>query len=464
MKKKLGVVITDGVGYRNYIMSNFIEEATQKFEKVIIYSGLPKSTYTLTQENVEIKELQVFNEGKSTWVFRKFKEVAHLQRYKSFYGMEDILAVGYPRTNTPRSILTKVIYLITHFFHSHPFILFIEKLQFFTFANHDVTKSYLKLLIADKPDCVFFTHQRPAYLAPFLYSVLKLKIPVSTFIFSWDNLSSKGRMLGAFDYFLVWSDLMKKELLHFYPKVKPEDIEVVGAPQFESYTMDIYPTDKPSFFEKFNLEETKKTICFSCADSSIGQNDALVIETIVTAIRNNTIKFPCQLLVRTSPAEDGLRFQAIKEQFPEIIWNIPKWKLTRENHSQNWSQRIPTIEDFIDLKSVLQYVDLNINMCSTMSLDFMIFDKPVINTVFGNPQNKLYDDQRFLHYTHYKNVVDSGAVTIAKNQEELINSINFALENPNDKIQEQKALITIQIGKPLQGTSKRIAEALSHWK
>jgi hypothetical protein len=267
-------------------------------------------------------------------------------------------------------------------------------------------------------------------------------------------------MLGTFDSFFVWSDLMKKELLYFYPSTKPENVVVVGTPQFEPYTMDIYPIDKNNFFEKFKLNSSKKVICFSCADSSIGQNDALVIKTIAQAIRDNLIAFDSQLLVRTSPAEDGKRFESIKNEFPEIVWNIPKWELTRENHSEKWSQRIPTSEDLIDLKSILKFVDLNINMCSTMSLDFMLFDKPVINTVFGNVFNGLYNDQRFLNYTHYKTVIDSGAVTIAKNANELIDSINFDLKNPINKLIQQRELVNLQIGRPLEGTSKRIAEIL----
>ena len=118
----------------------------------------------------------------------------------------------------------------------------------------------MQLLVEDRLDCVFFTQQRPAYLDPFLYSVLKLKIPGSIFIFSWDNLSSKGRKLGAFDYFLVWSDSMKEELLHFYSTVKPGNIKVVGTPQFESYIMDSYPTDRAGFLKKFNLDENTKII------------------------------------------------------------------------------------------------------------------------------------------------------------------------------------------------------------
>ena len=457
--KKLGVVITDGVGYRNYIMSNFIKEAIDKFDKIIIYSGLPKSNYNLNYPSVEIKELAVFKEGRITWFFRKFKEIAHLKHYKSFYGMSDLLASGTPKTFSPRAIFTRVIYFISYFFNSHQFIKGIEKLQFFSFSNNKVTKSYIELLKKDKPDYVFFTHQRPTYLAPFLYSVLKLKIPVSTFIFSWDNLSSKGRMLGTFDTFLVWSDLMKKELLYFYPSTKPENVEVVGTPQFEPYCMDEYSTNKNDFLEKFKLDSAKKIICFSCADSSIGQNDSIVIRAIAKAIRENNIK-NSQLLVRTSPAEDGKRFEVVKNEFPEIVWNIPKWELTRENHSENWSQRIPTIEDFIDLKSILQFVDLNVNMCSTMSLDFMIFDKPVINTVFGNETNGLYNDQRFLNYTHYKTVIDSGAINIAKDEKELIKAINLDLNNPTHKLDKQRELAKLQIGKPLEGTSKGIVDTL----
>lgn len=206
-----------------------------------------------------------------------------------------------------------------------------------------------------------------------------------------------------------------------------------------------------------------KTICYSCADVSIGSNDPIVIRAIAHAIRNHAIEAKVQLLVRTSPAEDDSRFKTIREEFPEIIWNVPKWILTRENHAETWSQRVPSQEDIKDLRSLLEYVDLNINMCSTMSLDFMLFDKPVINTVFGNSENGLYDDQRFLNYNHYKKVVDSQSVTIAKNETELIHQINQALDNSKERTVQRKAMIDLQISESLEGTSKRIVTTLSHW-
>ncbi len=459
--KKLGIVITDGVGFRNFIRSNFIFEASQEFDVVTIYSGLPISAFqSISQSNLTIQELDVFVEGKSTWFFRKWKELAHLQKYQTFYGMKDNLVSGYPNTNSMRSIIIKAIYYCTRFIHSNTSILFAEKMQFLSFSNHKITKSYLQVLKEDKPTHLFFTHQRPPYLAPFLYAAQQLKIPVSTFIFSWDNLASKGRMLGAFDYFLVWSDLMKAELRYFYPEVSADKVLVVGTPQFEPYVMEKYKTTAEDFFSKFDLDTNLKTICYSCADVSIGQNDPIVIKEIANAIRTNAIAIPSQLIVRTSPAEDDARFRTIREEFPEIVWNVPKWILTRENHVESWSQRVPSEEDIKDLRSLLENVDLNINMCSTMSLDFMLFDKPVINTVFGNLENGLYNDQRFLNYDHFKKVVESQSVTIAKNKEDLIDQINDSLCNPTKRIQQRKEMIDLQISKPILKTSKRIVSIL----
>ena len=224
-----------------------------------------------------------------------------------------------------------------------------------------------------------------------------------------------------------------------------------------------YRTTKIAFFAKFNLDSTKKIICYSCADVSIGKNDPVAIEAIAEALRSGMFKIEAQLIVRTSPAEDDVRFKGIREKFSEIIWDVPKWKLTRENHAESWSQRVPSEEDIIDLRSLLEYVDVNVNMCSTMSLDFMLFDKPVINTVFGNSTNGLYNDQRFLNYDHYKKVVDSGAVTVAKNASELIDHINDALINPTERAIQRKKMINLQISKELLGTSRRITKSILEW-
>ncbi|PHQ28645.1 hypothetical protein [Leeuwenhoekiella nanhaiensis] len=461
-RKTLGIVITDGVGFRNFVLSTFLDEAAAGFKKVIIFSGLPFTTFPeLDAAKFTIVALPVFTETKKNWLWRKLKEVAHLQKHKSNPGIADNYEMNKARSWSPHGFLVRTVYAVSSVFHSEKNILGYEKLQEQSFAGDATVAQYGKILKEHKPDILFFTHQRPPFIATLVFWAKKLQIPTASFIFSWDNLASKGRMASTFDYFLVWSDLMKSELLRFYPYTNPQAVSIVGTPQFEPYVLSQFDIPKTEFYETFGLNPDEKILCYSCADATIGSNDPLVIATLAEGIRSGAID-SCQLLVRTSPAEDERRFAETKTKYPEIKWNHPKWELTREGHPEPWSQRVPTREDLSMLKAILKFCDLNVNMLSTMSLDFMLFEKPVVNTAFGNGANGLYNDQRFLQYEHYDNVVKSGAVKIAKNAEELYTAVNAYLRNPNLDLENRRKLIDMQVGKPLDETTQACVQALKN--
>lgn len=461
--KKLGIVITDGVGFRNFILSDFLVEAEKTFDEVVILSCLPAKVYSGFLSKSKVIELDVFEEKFKTWFFRKAKEVAHLKLHqKDNFGIQDNLQINTSTSKSNRGYATRFIFKLTSVLHSEKWIQRFNVAQQLSFKNDSKTIGYRVILEKENFDLLFFTHQRPPYIAPLVYQAEKLKIKTASFIFSWDNLASKGRMAANFNYYLVWSDLMKSELQEFYSSIKEKDIEVVGTPQFEPYVLDRYKVSEEEFIAKFQLNPDLKTICFSCGDIATSKNDELYIEIIANAIQDGRIK-EVNFIIRTSPAEDPIRFSEYVEKFPFIKWNYPKWNLSRDNHQESWSQRIPSVEDIKDLRSLLQYSDLNINMLSTMSLDFIQFDKPVINTVFGKSKNGLYDDQRFLKYAHIENVVKSNATKIVKNQEDLINTINLYLNNLELDSENRKKLLQLQISKSLENTGKRIAETLFKW-
>nr|WP_315255374.1 hypothetical protein [uncultured Flavobacterium sp.] len=460
---KLGIVITDGVGFRNFILTDFCHKAQESFIEITIFSCLPKEAYNELDGFCKIVELPVFEEKFPTWFFRKTKEVAHLKLHKNENeGITSNLKKNESKAKSIRGYSTRFIFKFSSFLNSEKWIQRFNKWQQISFRNNKVVKEYADILENENVDILFFTHQRPPFIAPLIYQAEKLKIITATFIFSWDNLASKGRMSGNFNYYLVWSNLMKSELLQFYSSISNNQIGIVGTPQFEPYVLKKYQSAKEDFIDKFGLDSSLKTICFSCGDVSTSQNDVLYIDAIANAIIEKKIP-KVNFLVRTSPAEDEKRFKALFKKYSSIKWNFPKWELLRKNHQEVWSQRVPTTEDVIDLRSILEFSDLNINMLSTMSLDFMCFEKPVINPVFGNLENGLYDDQRFLRYAHIKNVIKSKATRIVKNEQELIEAINLYLEYPNTDTENRKQLVKMQVGKPLEGTSERIATILRKW-
>lgn len=460
--KTIGVVITDGVGFRNFILSDFISEAKKEFNNIVIFSCLPISAYESFNLNCKIIELEVFTEKFPTWFFRKAKEVAHLQLHKKGnFGIYDNLIANKSKSNNPRGLATKFVFGLTNFLHSEKWIQRYNTFQQLTFKSNPITKDYEKLLIENKIDILFFTHQRPPYIAPLIFAAEKLQLKTSAFIFSWDNLASKGRMAGNFDYYLVWSELMKSELLHFYQSIKEENIHIVGTPQFEPYVLERYQSTKEEFAQKFNIDTSKQTVFFSCGDVSTSPNDPVYIEAIAKGIVENKFSQDINLLVRTSPAEEPARFKSLADKYPFIIWNYPDWFQARSNHQENWSQRIPSVNDVKNLRALLEFTDISVNMLSTMSLDNMLFQKPVVNTVFGNGENGLKNDQRFFNYAHIKKVIDGNAIWVAKDENELIEAINGYLQQPNLRIQEQNDMIQLQIGKPLLGTSMNIVNVLS---
>jgi hypothetical protein len=459
--EKLGLVITDGVGFRNFILSGFLQHAEKHFDEVVILSCLPKDIYK-PHTDIRVIELDVFEETFKTWFFRKAKEIAHLKLHqKGNLGIQDNLKTNDSKLKTTRGYATRLIYKLTALFHSESTIQQFQKLQNRTFANHKITKGYASILEKESFNLLFFTHQRPPYIAPLVYAAQQKKIKTAAFIFSWDNLASKGRMASNFDYYLVWSAVMKQDLLQFYTSIKQEQIKVVGTPQFVPYVMDDYKVSKEAFISEFNLDANLKTVCFSCGDVSTSKNDALYIETIANAIVDKIID-PINFIVRASPAEDPIRFHSLVERFPFIKWNFPKWIQVRANHQESWSQRIPTTEDVKQLRALLEYADLNINMLSTMSLDFMLFDKPVINPIFGNATNGLYDDQRFLGYAHIQHLVTSQSSKIVTDKAQLLAAISEYLNSDSDSL-NRKNFIKQQVGVSLEETNKQLVLSLKEW-
>lgn len=461
--KNLGVVITDGVGFRNYILSDFIQEAKANFNEVIIFSCLPKTVYKDFDLNCKIIELEVFEESFSTWFFRKAKEVTHLQLHaKGNFGIADNLNITKSKARNPRGYATRFIHHYSKVFHSENGILQYNKWQQQTFKSNAITKQYIELLKENNISLLFFTHQRPPFIAPLIYAAEKLKIKTSAFIFSWDNLASKGRMAGNFDFYLVWSNLMKQELLTFYQSIKENQINVVGTPQFEPYVLNKYGYDKETFHKRFKIDNNKPIIFFTCNDAS-SENDPIYLEILAEFIAQQKLVKEVNLIVRTSPAEEPTRFKNYIEKYPFIIWNFPDWNISREGHQEAWTQRVPSVADLNDLKSLLQHCDLSVNVLSTITLDAFIFDKQVINPVFGSDTNGWFDDQKFLKYEHLSKLVDSDSTDIVKNEEEYLEAINRVLNHIDLKKEKRAKFIELQIGGSLQGTSKRIAETLLKW-
>ncbi len=458
--RTLGLVITDGVGFRNFIVNDFVSEALLVFDRIVILSFLPAEVYPTFPDRVEIVPLRPSDERFLTWMFRKFKEVAHMQRHaKHNFGIRNSLQRTRSTAWNPKGTVNRGIYLISKVFHSEGVVLGAERLQYNSFIGQSILEEYRDILLRTLPDVLFFTHQRPPIIGPLLKAAKALALPTATFVFSWDNLASKGRMAGSFSHYLVWSSLMKAELLEFYPRITEQQISIVGTPQFVPFIDSRFTSDRETLFRKFDLNPDLPLIVYTCNDSTI-KNDPVYLDFLGSFIEAGTLARAVNVLVRTSPAEVPGRFAAVAEKYPFFKWNYPDWKVAKTPFTESWSQRVPSFQDLSDLKSILTHAAFTINVLSTITIDSFLFDKPVVNPVFGNGNNGYWDDQKYLKFQHLIPLVELKASHIVTDENQFLQAINRLLLHGDDKSAQRKSFVDLQIGFPLEQVNSRITEEL----
>ncbi len=313
---------------------------------------------------------------------------------------------------------------------------------------------YLDLLKKMQPSLVFngsHVHSRVATQA--VQAAQWLKIPTATFIFSWDNLTSQGRIMLPYDYYLVWNDQLKRQLLSIYRNIKSEQVFVTGTPQFDFHFRPEFYQTREEFCRECGLDPEKKTVLYTTGMANHMPGEELIVEEIADLLRE-TGGGAAQLLVRVYPKDLTGRFEKLKARRPDILFQQTAWE-------KSWLT--PRFEDSYALVNALRHCALGINIASTVSLELCMFDKPVINVGY-NPPNLDAKTHRFVDFydfDHYRPLVASGAVELARSPRQTRDLLAKCLAEPARRSSERQELIEKMFGATLDGKSaERVAETL----
>jgi len=319
---------------------------------------------------------------------------------------------------------------------------------------------YRRLFEEIRPSVLFCSHQRRLEVLPPVLAALGLHIPTATFIHSWDNLTTKGRIAAPFDHFLVWSDLMRQELLRYYPDVSAERVHVVGTPQFDPYANGALLWTRAEFFRRIGADVSRPLLCYSGGDTGTCPEDHLHVRILMELIREGRIAGNPQVLLRPALPDEGSRYLGVRRDYPELIFKRPAWICTQPG---NCFRNIPLPEDVQFLANLTCHADVNINMASTMTLDFAIHDRPVVNIAFDvadpPPKGKPLWDY-YYHFEHYHPVVAIGAARFAHSRDELAEHVNAYLEDPSLDRGSRRKFVELEVGVPLGKSSECILKVL----
>jgi hypothetical protein len=455
------VLVPDGVGVRNFVIGRFLGEMARAFRPQVFHiipDHLLDRYRTGADPSVVWRPLIPYEQNRTALLLQYSLGYAHMY-WANTHAMRR--ALRRPVKGPLRSrLLVATSRLIGRAAAASGTIDVLDRLHCSAVGRLPEVERYRAMFSELRPRVLFCTHQRPTSVLPAVLAARALGIPTASFIFSWDNLSSKGRIAAPFDHYLVWSNHMRDELLRYYPHVPRQNIHLAGTPQFDPYGDPSLLWSREEFCRRAGLDPLRPVICYSGGDAGTAPEDPKHVEVLMSLVRTGWIRRHPQVVLRPVPVDDGSRYAGVCRRYPELTKLQPNWV-----HAQpgNWARVIPLAEDVQFLANLTHHADLNVNLGSTMTLDFGIHDRPVVNVAFDCAEPPIFGMPVFDYYycyEHLQPVLEFGASRIARSAAQLAEYVNAYLDNPALDREGRRRLVDLQIDVPLGQSSRRIVEAL----
>jgi len=409
-----------GMSYRNIISSGVIEELERSFD--VTFLCLENSTLKeiLLKKN---KNVVVFKLGIFQKIVRRVSlPLERIQLYSFFQKHNTNTIKKYiHRDSEQGGLLFRLYYLLAdkigkkygeYEFLSFHYTYFLPKT-----AKKEITQSD-RLLILSSDD--------PIDKAVLKYADEK-EVPSTLLIHSWDNLPARGFFSSTPNKVLVWNEVMKEQAIKLHG-VSSNSIDVIGVPQFYGYKKYEKEISRDLFKSLYGLmNDDYKVICYTCSASRVFPDEPLLIDRLIEEYSSKNV----YLIIRLHPTERREEYKSKYFNIDNVVIDIPTGNFAASVNNNVKDDK----NDILKFVSLMKYSDLVINLASTTTLDAIIFDTPVICIAFNldetidayswNRASDWYDS------SHYRYIVDSNAIKVAYNLEDLEMYAKNYLVNPS---------------------------------
>jgi hypothetical protein len=321
--------------------------------------------------------------------------------------------------------------------------------------------------VADPQMDAVFARHRPTLVAvatpglifaeiPVLRTAVRQRVRSMAVDLSWDNLTNKLFPIRKVDRLVVWNATMRREAheFHRYPLA---DIDVAGPPQFDCYFNGESRCSRAEFCRRVGLDPARRILTLTTIPAESYPRHDVVIDHLVDAIRTHALGAPCDLLVRVHPRDDVRQYQKYTGT-PHVSVEKPFRETARAGDGHNVDV---TAENTRHLADTMYHSDVVLNVASTISIEASIFDTPIVNIAFDQDDADvrpfLTSPLRYYSYTHYQQIVQAGAVRIAKSPREMVAELNAYLADPSCDAAGRQRVVAEQCG----FTDGRSAERLA---
>jgi len=271
---------------------------------------------------------------------------------------------------------------------------------------------------------------------PILRIAKQMNIPTITFIASWDNVWKIERLMknnipiAIPDHFIVWNSMMKEHLLRIIPEISEANIVIIGAPRMDYFAQKDRIASKQEVYTAFGLEDVSRSLIHIATTELYPMG--YIGRTIQRSIARGDIPDNPYIYASVHPG-------GVLKKHHELVDSgaVVRFSPGRKDTIPLVSFRYaPTEKDIFFLLGVFMHASVLINHSSTVALESMIADVPVISVTYGMRfdwwgwyRSMVYRDFK----QHYADLLSDEATYIAASPTDLIKNINAAIAHPDEK-------------------------------
>jgi hypothetical protein len=452
-QKKIFILLPDGVGLRNFAFSSFVGIGEELGWEVIFWNN---TLFDLSKLGYQEIKLQI-KPRPYTDLLKRSKIESELNIFTKKFNDDVYQTYKFPSSGIGLKAHFKNLFVhyTTKKKSSQNGVNSLREKIKSSERKSEYYRDCKAILEKEKPDVIFCTNQRPINAVAAITAAKDLEIPTCCFIYSWDNLP-KATLIVEADYYFVWSEHMKDELLNYYPHIKSQNIYTTGTPQFESHYNPELLTNRSEFFKEFNLDTRKQYLCYSGDDITTCPDDPKYLNDVANAIRSLNCKgYDLGLIFRRCPVDFSDRYDHILQKNKDIITAVnPRW----QKMGENWNAILPTTEDLKLQMNTIYHTEAVINLGSSMVFDYAAFKKPCL---FINYDKEIKEDNKWsvskiYNFIHFRSIPSENSVIWINSEAEISNKIIHALNNSSDVVKLAKTWFAKINQHPPEKSSNRI--------
>jgi len=340
-------------------------------------------------------------------------------------------------------------------------------------VRHGFTR-WEKILLADSraahlmrrlnPGIVVSTYPVDPTEACLLLAAQRAAIPTVGQLLSWDNITSKGRFTVVPDYYVSWGPIMSAELQEYY-QIKPENIIETGPAHFDAHVTRVHAAQTQLVLQQLGLKPDKPYLFFGMSAPIFCPYEIELVEWLARAVEAACFGSDMQLVVRPHP-------QNVQGHMADTAW-LPRLDALS---SHRVAIDYPILEhsglpwdmherDLPKLANLLAGCAVSLNLGSTLAIDAILHDKPVVLPLFdaGHELPWWQGSGRSLGYIHIDKLVKRGGVRVVRSFEEMMQAIQAYLKDPTLDRDGRAKTRDDETGPSDGRASERVADALAHY-